>query len=189
MNPTTTPSRQPTHRSFGERLIGAARLDVSIYEEVEADRSATPQAALVVCLAAVSLAIGQANAGVEGVVSSIIRELVGWILWSGITFIIGDKILRGNATWGQLLRTIGFAQGPGLLAALSFFPAIDPPVRYGVAAWKLFAVIVATRQALDFDEGDWGTAKAVLTAGLGFVAYVGLALLQAYLLGTPLRLQ
>jgi hypothetical protein len=189
-----TTTREPVEssaprRAFGERLIGAARLDAEVYEEVEADASATPQAALVVCLAAVSLAIGQANAGMSGVASSILRELVGWLLWSGITYVIGDKLLRGNATWGELLRTIGFAQAPGLLSALMFFTAIGPPVRYGVAAWKLFAVVVATRQALDFDEGEWGTAKALLTAGLGFAAYVGLALLQAALLGVPLTLE
>lgn len=172
--------------SFGERLIGAARLDSLIYEEVEADVSATRQAVLVVCLAGVSLAIGRANAGFEGVASSMLREMVGWLLLSGITYIIGDKILRGTATWGQLLRTIGFAQAPGLLAALSYFPAVNAPVRYGIATWKVFAIVVAIRQALDFDEGEWGTMRALLTAALGFFVYVGLAALQAWLLGMPI---
>lgn len=178
---------RPTARhSFGERLIGAARLDWQIYEEVEADVSATRQAVLVVCLSGVSLAIGRANAGLEGVASSMLREMIGWLLLSGITFVIGGKILRGTATWGQLLRTIGFAQAPGLLAALSWYAPINAPVRYGIATWKVFAIVVAIRQALDFDEGDWGTARALLTAALGFFVYVGLAVLQAWLLGMPI---
>lgn len=183
--PESRPARPVTKHSFGERLLGAARLDAMVYEDVEADVSATRQATLVVCLSGVSLAIGRANAGIEGVASSMLREMVGWLLISGIVYIIGDKILRGSATWGELLRTIGFAQAPGLLAALSWYPPINAPVRYGIATWKLFAVVVAIRQALDFDERDWGTARALLTAALGFVVYVGLAALQAWLLGMP----
>lgn len=180
------PARHVPRHSFGERLIGAARLDAMVYEDVEADVSATSQALLVVCLSGVSLAIGRANAGLEGVASSMLREMIGWLLISAIVYIIGDKILRGSATWSELLRTIGFAQAPGLLAALSWYAPINAPVRYGIATWKLFAVVVAIRQALDFDEGDWGTARALLTAGLGFIVYVGLAALQAWLLGMPI---
>ena len=39
-------------RGMVERMIGAARLDPEIYEEVEADRSATRQAAAVVVIVA-----------------------------------------------------------------------------------------------------------------------------------------
>jgi len=181
------PAVPPT--AFGTRVIRAARLDVAIYEEVEADHTATPQAALVVCLAAAAVAIGQSNAGLVAVAYGIVRELVGWLLWSLITFVIGAKLLRGTATLGELLRTIGFAQGPGMLSVLGAFPLISDPVRYGVGTWKLAAVIVAIRQALDFDEGRFGTAKALTTAALGFIAYVGLAMLEAMLLGLPLPFQ
>jgi len=186
MNDSTRPGRKQSARSFGERLIGAARLDPQIYEDVEADASATRQAILVVCLSGVSLAIGRADAGLESVVSSMLRELTGWLLLSTITYIIGRSILRGTATWAELVRTIGFAQAPGLLAALSAFQPIDAPVRYGIATWKLFTAVVAIRQGLDFDEREWGTFKALLTAALGFIVYVGLAVLQAWLLGMPM---
>jgi hypothetical protein len=165
-------------RSFGERLFGAARLDIDVYEEVEADTSATGQAGLVVCLSAVSLAIGSHQAGLTFVGATLLREILSWLIWSGITYLIGDKMLRGTATWGELLRTIGFAQGPGLFYCLRAIPVLDTPVRAIVAAWKLVAVIVAIRQALDF-----GTGKAIATALLGFIVYVGLAIVQALLLG------
>lgn len=182
--PRPAPPRPPPVRhSFGERLIGAARLRSETYEDVEADRSATPQAALVVCLSAASFAIGESRAGLASVAYGIFRELIGWLLWSGITYGIGDKLLRGRATWGELLRTIGFAQAPGLLSALRLITVIEAPVRYSIQTWKLLAVLVAIRQALDFDEGRWGTGKAILTAALGFVAYVSLALLESILLG------
>jgi hypothetical protein len=180
-NVTTKLARRPA-RLFGDRLMGAARLRVDVYEEVEADTGATPHAALVVCLSAVAVAIGESRAGLALVAYGVFRELLGWLLWSGITYIIGAKLLRGKATWGELLRTIGFAQGPGLLSALRIVPMLDVPVKYSVATWKLLAVIVAIRQALDFDEQRWGTGKAMLTAGLGFVAYVSLALLETWIM-------
>jgi len=172
-----------TRRPFGDRLIGAARLRADVYEEVEADTSATPQAALVVCLSAAAFAIGESRAGITLVAWAVFRELVGWLLWSGITYLIGARLLRGVATWGELLRTVGFAQGPGVLSALRVVAVLDAPVKYSVATWKLLAVIVAIRQACDFDEGRWGTGKAMLTAGLGFIAYVSLAFLETMLLG------
>jgi hypothetical protein len=179
----------PGRRAFGTRVVGAARLVSAVYEEVEADRSATPQAALVVCLAAASVAIGHSNAGLAAVSYAILRLLIGWLFWSGITYVIGWLLLRGKATLGELLRTIGFAHGPLMLSGIAIYAPIASPVRYLVGTWMVAAVIVAIRQALDFDEGRWGTAKAMVTAGLGFIAYVGLALLGAALLGIPVSLQ
>jgi len=176
--PTTTP---PTRRSFTARLIGAARLDADTYEDVEHDTSATPQAVLVVCLAAVSLAIGHSNAGLLPITAGVLRELIGWLLWSGITYLIGDKLLKGTATWGELQRTIGFAWAPGFLSAFAAIPHLADPVNYLVGVWKLVAVIVAIRQALDF-----GTDRALLTAVLGYIAYISLGLLLARALGVPM---
>jgi hypothetical protein len=171
----------PARRSFTARLIGAARLDIDTYEDVEHDTSATPQAALVVCLSAVSLAIGQSNAGLLPITAGILRELIGWQLWSAITYLIGDKLLKGTATWGELQRTIGFAMAPGFLYAFAAIPYLADPVTYLVGVWKLVAVIVAIREALDF-----GMDRALLTAVLGFIAYVSLAFLEALLLGLPM---
>ncbi|MGH7501085.1 MAG: YIP1 family protein [Longimicrobiales bacterium] len=174
----------PAHRvmrSFGVRLFGAARLRDEVYEEVEEDASATGQAGLVVCLSAASLAVGTHQAGFTFAAFVLLREILSWLIWSGVTYLIGDKLLRGTATWGELLRTIGFAQCPGLLYGLRAIPVLDVPVRALVAAWKLAAVIVAIRQALDF-----GTGKAIVTALLGFIAYVGLAFVQALALGVSI---
>ncbi len=166
----STPLAERSSHSFGERLIGAARLDIHIYEEVEADTRATSQAALVVCLSAAAVAVGEARTGLVAVGTGVAAELLGWLVWSGITYVIGAKALRGTATWGELLRTIGFAQAPGLLSMLRLAPTLDVPVLHVVRLWKLILAIVALRQALDV-----GTARAILVAALGFVAYVLLA--------------
>ena len=166
-------------RPFGARLLGAARLDVDVYEEVEADTTATSQAALVVCLVATAAAIGGASAEWIVVAGRVVAALLGWLIWSGITYLIGDKLLGGTATWGELLRTVGFALAPGILFMLAAFAPIAGAVRLVVNLWILVAAIIAIRQALDF-----GTGKAILTALLGFLAWVALALALATL-GAP----
>jgi hypothetical protein len=157
-------------RSMTARMMGAARLDVSVYEEVEADSTATGQAAGVVAIVALCSAIGGIGGGAQGVFSGLIAALVGWAIWAGVTYLIGDKVLGGTATWGELLRTLGFAQAPGVLFALGVIPLIGGLVSIAVGLWILVTGIVAIRQALDF-----GTGRAIATAILGFIPYVILA--------------
>jgi hypothetical protein len=162
-------------RTWIERMKGAARLDVDTYEEVEADHTATSQAAGVVTLVAVAQAIGGAGEGGFGILAGVISALLGWLLWAGITYLIGAKLLGGTATWGELLRTIGFAQTPGVLHVLGIIPFLGGVIRLGVALRVLIAGIIAIRQALDVSTG-----KAILTAVLGWLVMVlPLAILAA----------
>jgi hypothetical protein len=147
-----------------DRMKGAAKLDADSYEEVEADSGATGQAAGVVVLVAVAQGIGAAGFGAVGLIGGAVAALLGWLLWAGVTYLIGDKLLGGTATWGELLRTIGFAQTPGLFMILAFVPVIGRPVAVVVSIWVLIAGVVAIRQALDFSTG-----KAVATAILGWL--------------------
>lgn len=159
--------------SFTERLIGAARLDVDIYEEVEADSTATSQAAGVVALVAVASAIGGVGHGVSGVAAGLVGALLGWLIWALITYLVGDKLLGGTATWGELARTLGFAQAPGLLFMLAAAPVLAWIVPAVVGIWLLFTGIVAIRQACDF-----GTGRAIATAVIALIPY---ALLRVFI--------
>jgi hypothetical protein len=164
----------PRH-SWMDRMKGAALLNNDTYEEVEADQTATSQAAGVVALVAVAQAIGGAGEGGAGILAGAISALLGWLLWAGITYLIGAKLLGGTATWGELLRTLGFAQTPGVLYVLGFIPVLGGIIRFAVAIWVLIAGIIAIRQALDV-----GTGKAILTAVLGWLVIVlPLAILSA----------
>ena len=162
-------------RPMLERMTRAALLDVHTYEEVEADRSATGQAAAVVAIVAASQGIGAAGLGLPVILAAVVASLLGWLVWSGVTYLIGDKLLGGTATWGELLRTIGFAQTPGVFGALALLPIVGGVVRFVLTIWVLVAGIIAIRQALDF-----GTGKAILTALLGWLALaIPMALLSA----------
>ena len=160
------------HRSIIDRMRGAALLDVATYEEVEHDEQATGQAAVVVLVVAICSAIGAIWRGGAGIIAGPITAIVGWLVWAGITYLIGDKMLGGTATWGELLRTLGFAQAPGVLMIFGIIPILGGLVRMLVAVWLLVTGVVAIRQALDFSTG-----KAIVTALLGWLALVLLAML------------
>ena len=157
-------------RSVFDRMRGAASLDVATYEEVEHDEKATGQAAVVVIIVAICSAIGAVWGGGPSIIVAPITAVIGWLLWAAVTYVIGDKLLGGTATWGELLRTIGFAQSPGVFLIFGIIPILGGLVRLVVAIWLLFAGVIAIRQALDFSTG-----KALLTAFLGWCALVALA--------------
>src|SRR5215203_5823413 len=135
-------------RSIVDRMRGAALLDVATYEEVEHDNGATGQAAVVVIIVAVCSAIGAVWRGGPSIIMGPVSAILGWLLWSAITYVIGDKLLGGTATWGELLRTLGFAQAPGVLMIFGIIPILGGMVRAVAAIWMLFTGIVAIRQAL-----------------------------------------
>lgn len=155
----------PGSHTFTERMMGAARIDPAMYTEVEHDTTATGQAAGVVAIVAICSAIGSAAGGPAGMFFGVLAALLGWLLWAGVTYLIGDKMLGGTATWGELLRALGFAQAPGVLYVLAVIPFLGWLVRLVVGIWILVCGIVALREALDFSTG-----KAILTAVLGWLA-------------------
>ena len=154
--------------SFTQRVIGAARLDVHIYEEVEADTTAMGQAMGVVALSSVAAGIG--TVGREGTMGlfggpvaallGLVAALLGWLLWAGLTYFIGTRILptpQTDADWGELLRTTGFAAAPGMLRILGIVPGLTDSVFFVAGVWMLAAFVVAVRQALDYTS----TGRAV----------------------------
>ncbi len=152
-----------SERTMMDRMLGAAMLDVEVYEEVEADETLTSQAAGVVAMVAVAQVIAGIGGPGRGFIIGPLAALLAWVIWAGVTYVVGDKIFGGTATWGELLRTLGFAQAPGILLVLAFLP-FGFAVRGVVGIWMLVTGIVAIRQALDF-----GTGKALLTAWLGWL--------------------
>ncbi len=155
------------HSGFFNRLIGAATFKIAIYEEVEHDQNATGQAAAVVGMVAIAAAIGSFQTGVGGLVAGLAGAYLGWALWSGTCYLVGTQLFDGTADWGELLRTIGFAQAPGILLVLLALPGTGWLLEYAVLLWMIVTVLVAIRQALDF-----GTGRALATALAGFVPFV-----------------
>ncbi|MBI2817838.1 MAG: YIP1 family protein [Acidobacteria bacterium] len=111
-----------------DRMIRAARLDSHVYEEVEADRSATAQAMLVVILASVAMGLSSfSRVGVRGLLGGTLAALVAWFVWALLTYWIGTRLLpepQTQANLGQMLRTTGFSSAPGVLRIFTFIPGL-----------------------------------------------------------------
>ena len=156
--------------SFSERMIGAAKLDVQTYEEVEADTTAMGQSMGVVVLSSVAAGIGS-GAGIVGLVVGSLAAMIGWFVWAFVTYLIGTKMLpepQTEADVGQLLRTTGFSASPGLLRAFGVIPGLGM-LAVGVAnIWMLASMVVAVRQALDYKS----TGRAVGVCLIGWLALV-----------------
>jgi hypothetical protein len=155
--------------SIQDRMIRAAKLDVELYEEVEADREATGQATAVVVLAAVAAGIGNfTTLGVSGLVVGTIAALAGWYIWAFLIYFIGTRLLPEPGTHadvGELLRTIGFASAPGLIRVLGIVPGLGGLVFLVAGVWMLVAMVIAVRQALDYKS----TGRAVGVCAIGWL--------------------
>ena len=171
-----------TH-SMIERMIRASRLDINMFEEVEADTSATNQALLIVAL--VALATGIASLGTTGPIGllvGVVLAIAGWALWAWIVHLIGTKIMPSHSThadWGQLARTLGVAQSPGIFRALGFIPVVGNIIFAVASIWMLVAMVVAVRQALDYTS----TLRAIAVVLIGFIPYLLLMYMAFALLG------
>ena len=158
--------------SIQERMIRAAKLDVDLYEEVEADETAMGQAMGVVILSGVAMGIGSiAQGGFTGLVVGALAALVGWFVWAFLAYWIGTRLLPGpqtRADLGELLRTVGFASAPGVIRVLGIIPGFAHLVFSIANVWMLVAMVIAVRQALDY-ESTW---RAIGVCALGWLVQV-----------------
>ncbi len=168
--------------SLQDRMIRAAKLDVQLYEEVEADRGAMGQAMTVVVLSAVAAGVGSGRAGLLAIVFGTIAALVGWYVWAFLTYFIGTRLLpepQTRADHGELLRTIGFSSTPGVLRVFGIIPGLMSPVFLVTGVWMLVAMIIAVRQALDYSS----TLRAVGVCLIGWVVQAAILVTVALLFG------
>jgi len=158
--------------SFNNRIIRAAKLDSNLYEEVEADKSALGQAMAIVVLSSIAAGIGlYKTGGFSGIITGTMASLISWYVWAYLTYFIGTKFLpepQTQADLGELLRTIGFSSSPGLLRVFYFVPGIGVLLYLISSLWMLVAMIIAVRQALDYNS----TLRAVGVCVIGYIIQI-----------------
>ena len=153
---------------FVDRIIRACKLDVSLYEEVEADKSATLQAAGVVVLSSLAAGVGAISLGASNFLFAPLLSLISWYVWAYIIYFIGAKFFpepTTKADHGELLRTIGFSSAPGLIRVFGITPELMSITFIGAAIWMLVAMVIAVRQALDY-RSTWRAIGVVVIAFL-----------------------
>ena len=138
---------------FVNRIIRACKLDANLYEEVESDKSATFQAALVVVLSSLAAGVGAIHLGASNFLLGPLISLASWYFWAFLIYIVGTKLFPDKQTrsdHGELLRTIGFSSAPGLIRVFGFTPELMTVTFIGSSFWMLACMVVGVRQALDY---------------------------------------
>jgi hypothetical protein len=165
--------------SFGDRIVGAMKLNAATFQEIEHDPTAMGQAVGVIVLAAVASGIGTIwFTGVTGLVMGVLRALVAYLIWAGLVWLIGTRIMPDPATkadFPEMFRVVAFAAAPGLLSVLTII-GIVPILGWLIAAligfliliWTIAAMVIAVREVLDYSN----TGKAAIVVIIGAIAYV-----------------
>jgi len=160
-------------------MMRSARLDSSLYEEVETEEAAIGHAVMIALLVSLATGIGMGLAGLIGgsgaiwflwgLVSGFLASLAGWFAWVLVTYFSGSTFLRGpeRVSIAELIRTLGFANSPGIIRILCFIPLIGWIISLASCLWSLAAGIVAVKQTLDFTAG-----RAAAACMLGWLIYV-----------------
>jgi hypothetical protein len=168
---------------FKDRIIRAAKLDVRLYEEVEADKGALGQAVGVVVLSSIAAGIGSIEqGGIGGILVGTVSALIGWFIWAYLTYFIGTRLLpepQTRADYGELLRTIGFSSSPGLIRVLGIIPGLAEIVFFVASIWMLAAMVIAVRQALDYQS----TLRAVGVCVIGWIVQALIFVLLFFIFG------
>jgi hypothetical protein len=151
-------------------MMRAAKLDVQLYEEVEKDQTAMTQAMAAVLISSLAGGIGSLGVmGLWGLLVGLVAALVGWFIWAFLTYFIGTRLLaepQTEADLGELLRTIGFSSSPGVIRVLGIIPFLGAIVMFAASIWMLVAMVIAVRQALDY-QSTW---RAVGVCLIGWIA-------------------
>jgi hypothetical protein len=165
--------------SFGERVVGAMKLDVNTFEEIERDQTAMGQAVGVIALAAVSAGIGNVwYGGLSGIVSGVVVQLIGYVVWAAIVWIVGTKVMpdpETKADFPETFRVVGFAASPGVLGIVTIIPILGWLLMVGIWLWCIAAMVIAVKAVLDYSN----IGKAVIVVVIGFIVNLCVSALLA----------
>ncbi|MBT8371684.1 MAG: hypothetical protein HKO68_02080 [Desulfobacterales bacterium] len=179
-------------KRFLDRLFRAARLDVTLYDEVAADPKAMFQSMMAVFIYSAASAYGNfGRAGVSGINFGMITTLFGWYVWAFSTYFIAVRLSPGAQTGGDrksALRALGFATSPGLIRLLALIPDMGSAVFIVASLWMIVASVVAIKRALKFDSTPRAAAACIIgwIISAVFQGLVFIALLSVFgIQGTP----
>ncbi|MFH1140075.1 MAG: hypothetical protein V1724_00025 [Chloroflexota bacterium] len=139
------------------RILRAARFDARLYQELQADPTATVLAFGAILLSGLSLGFagilgfyGQDSLGIQaGVLArTLTATLGGWVVLSLLGLLVGH-LLNKTVAFPSMLRAIGFANAPGLLYILLMVGGtLALWINAAILLWTLLAMTVAQRHTL-----------------------------------------
>lgn len=156
------------------RVTRVFTFDLTVFQEVEEDQTATQQAWVVVVIAAVASGIGSAigsligGGGFGGVLIGLIvmpiLAVAGYFLWAFVTYWVGVNLFQGETDFAEMQRVIGFAYAPNVAGLISFIPCVGPLISIAGSLYALVLSVMAVKEGLDVDMG-----KAIVTCIIGWI--------------------
>ena len=157
---------------YTDRILRAAKLDKSLYEEVEKDQEAMGQALGVVLLSSIAAGIASiGKGGLGGIVIGTLLALISWYIWIMIIYFVGTRLLPEPGTkadFRDLFRTIGFASAPGILMVIGIIPFFTLPILLAASLWMLACMVVAVRLSLNYTN----ILRAIGVCAIGWIVYL-----------------
>ena len=159
-----------------DRMKRAVMLDATLYAEVEENTNLNQEALIIVVMVSVAGGLGALIGGLIrgdiggallGALVTLVIGVVNYYIWAYVTYFVGTRFFGGTADPGEMLRVLGYAHTPQLLSLLSFIPCVGWLIPLAAQLLSLVAVVIALREALDFDTG-----KAIITGVIGWVIIV-----------------
>jgi hypothetical protein len=154
---------------FLNRFFRAAKLDVSLFQEIIADPKTFTQALIVVLIYSMTSAWGTlGRSGAVGNNIGMITTLMGWYVWGFSTYMVGARLLPEAGTEPDrktILRVTGFACAPGIVRILGFIEGFGLVVIFIALAWMVAAATVGVKQALNYES----TARALGVCIIGML--------------------
>jgi hypothetical protein len=155
-----------------DRMVRAAKLDPTLFAEVEKDPDGLKDAMLVVVISSVAAGIGSLTfGGPIGLVFGAVAALVGWFIWSLLSHLIGTAVLaepQTKATMTEVMTVTGFAAAPGVFRVFGFIPLLGSLISLIASLWMLAAFVVAIRYVLDYSS----TGRALGVCLIGWLVQV-----------------
>jgi hypothetical protein len=169
--------------TFGDRVIGALKLDENAFEDAERDPTSIGQAVGVIVLGAVSTGIGWIMySGFSGIVSGAVSALIGVLISSLLIWLVGTKLMPGpntQADFPQTFRTVGFASAPALFGFITIIPLLGWLLYFVIALWQIAATVVAVKAVLDYAD----IGKAIIVVVICWVIGMVVSLMLMSLVG------
>jgi hypothetical protein len=163
-------------------LLRLARLDFTVFDDVQAERTATASAILVVLGAGLLAGLGSwgwalqyskydglgaAPVFLKTVVAGSLIQLIIWFAWVYLVYLVSARGFGASVGFQELVRTMGIAFAP---VALSIFVAIAP-LAVPIGVFSLAVTFLLTNIAVEQASG-LNTRESMLANLAGFAIFL-----------------
>jgi len=168
---------------FVSRMVRAAKLDASLFEEIINDPSTQGQSVWVVAVFAMATGYGMfSRAGVTAVNSCLVTTFFAWYFWAFTLYFVSTYLFRNTVTKTDrktILRVVAFASAPGVLRLLGVIPLTSGILFIVTSVWIIAASVIGIKMAFKISH----TGKVIfLCTSTWLLAFIvqGLLLLLVF---------